>query len=66
MAKPKTATRAFEFLKINERPPKPRSCGVTEFAALTTPRWVNGIYKTSWKRWEPMWMSSSLREAPSA
>jgi len=30
MAKPKTAPRAFEFLKVNERPPKPRSCGVTE------------------------------------
>jgi phosphosulfolactate synthase (CoM biosynthesis protein A) len=30
MAKPKTAPRAFDFLKINERPPKPRSCGVTE------------------------------------
>jgi len=30
MAKPKTAPRAFEFLKINERPPKPRSRGVTE------------------------------------
>jgi len=30
MAKPNTATRAFEFLKLNQRPPKPRSCGVTE------------------------------------
>jgi len=30
MAKPKTAPRAFEFLKVNERPPKPRSRGVTE------------------------------------
>ncbi len=30
MAKPKTAPRAFEFLKINERPAKPRPRGVTE------------------------------------
>jgi len=30
MVKPKTAPRAFEFLKINERPAKPRSRGVTE------------------------------------
>ena len=30
MAKPKTAPRAFEFLKVNERPTKPRSRGVTE------------------------------------
>ncbi len=30
MAKSKTAPRAFEFLKVNERPTKPRSRGVTE------------------------------------
>jgi len=30
MAKPKTAPRAFDFLKINERPAKPRPRGVTE------------------------------------
>jgi phosphosulfolactate synthase (CoM biosynthesis protein A) len=30
MAKPKTAPRAFEFLKVNERPAKPRPRGVTE------------------------------------
>ena len=30
MVKPKTAPRAFEFLKVNERPAKPRSRGVTE------------------------------------
>jgi phosphosulfolactate synthase (CoM biosynthesis protein A) len=30
MAKPKTAPRAFEFLKVNDRPAKPRSRGVTE------------------------------------
>jgi phosphosulfolactate synthase (CoM biosynthesis protein A) len=30
MAKPETAPRAFEFLKVNERPSKPRSRGVTE------------------------------------
>ncbi len=30
MAKVKTASRAFDFLKVNDRPPKPRSRGVTE------------------------------------
>ncbi len=30
MVKDKTAPRAFEFLKVNERPAKPRSRGVTE------------------------------------
>ncbi len=30
MVKPKPAPRAFEFLKVNERPAKPRSRGVTE------------------------------------
>jgi len=30
MVKPKTAARAFEFLRINDRPAKPRPRGVTE------------------------------------
>jgi len=30
MIKPKTAPRAFEFLRVNDRPAKPRSRGVTE------------------------------------
>ena len=30
MVKPKTAPRAFEFLRVNDRPAKPRSRGVTE------------------------------------
>src|SRR5512136_2235027 len=30
MVKPKTAPRAFEFLRVNDRPPKPRTRGVTE------------------------------------
>ena len=30
MVKPKTVPRAFEFLKVNDRPAKPRSRGVTE------------------------------------
>jgi phosphosulfolactate synthase (CoM biosynthesis protein A) len=30
MVKPKTTPRAFEFLKVNEHQPKPRSRGVTE------------------------------------
>ncbi len=30
MVKPKTAPRAFEFLKVNDRPAKPRSRGITE------------------------------------
>lgn len=32
MTEPKIHThdRAFDFLRINERPAKPRSCGVTE------------------------------------
>src|SRR5512137_2240500 len=30
MVKPKTAPRAFEFLRVNDRPAKPRARGVTE------------------------------------
>jgi hypothetical protein len=56
--------RAFAFLKVNDRQPKPRTQGVTEIRGPTTRLWASGISRTSWKQWDGTWTpSSSLAES---